>query len=102
MISWQSLPVAVSADGKTIASSAENGIVLYESDVPADGYEPGRIGIAARRRVSELYKKHGFYGNVIDKLKADDTVEESVRKVALQIANARLWEDAEERKDVDK
>jgi len=32
---------------------------------------------------------------VIDKLKADETLDESVRKVALQIANTRLWEDAE-------
>ncbi len=32
---------------------------------------------------------------MIDKLKADETLDESVRKVALQIANARLWEDAE-------
>ena len=31
---------------------------------------------------------------MIDKLKADKTLDEPVRKVALQIANARLWEDA--------
>ena len=92
-----SFPVAVSADGKTIASSTENGIVLYESEMPAEGYEPRRIGIVARRRVSELHKKHGLYANVINKLKNDDTLEDPVRKLALQIANARLWEDAEKR-----
>lgn len=29
----------------------------------------------------------------LENLKIDETIDESVRKVALQIANARLWED---------
>ncbi len=32
----------------------------------------------------------------------DDTLEEPVQKIALQIANARLWEDAEKQKEAEK
>jgi hypothetical protein len=52
----------------------------------------------AKTIVDELYEEYGFYSQVIDKLKLDNTLDEAVRKVALQIANARLWEDAEKRK----
>ncbi len=45
--------------------------------------------------MDKLHEEHGLYSKVIDKLKADEALEESVRKVALQIANARLWEDEE-------
>jgi hypothetical protein len=31
----------------------------------------------------------------MEKLEADDSLDESVRKLALQIARARLWEDEE-------
>ncbi len=44
--------------------------------------------------MDELYEEHGLYQKVVDKLKADKTLAEPVRKVALQIANSRLWEDA--------
>jgi tetratricopeptide (TPR) repeat protein len=49
--------------------------------------------------VDELYKETGFYSEVIDKLNADKTLAEPVRKVALQIANSRLWEDARKLKE---
>ena len=52
--------------------------------------------------MDELHEKYGLYSKVIDKLKADETVKESVRKVALQIANARLWEDEEKSQKADK
>ena len=52
--------------------------------------------------MDELYEEHGFHSKVIEKLKADETLDESVRKVSLQIANARLWEDTEKAKDADK
>ena len=52
--------------------------------------------------MNELREKHGLYGNVIDKLKTDDTLDDPVRKIALQIANARLWEDAEKQKEAEK
>jgi len=87
--------IAFSPDGKTIAIGSSSGITLLESEVPAGGYEPRRTTITARKVVDELHKEHGLYSNVIEKLKAHDTLEEPVRNVALQIANARLWEDAE-------
>jgi len=88
--------VAFSPDGKTIAAGGyESSIKLWESTKPAGGYEPRRTANAARGIVDELYEKHGFYNEVIDKLKADKMLDEAVRKVALQIANSRRWEDAE-------
>ena len=45
--------------------------------------------------MDELYNETGFHSEVIDRLKADKTLAEPVRKVALQIAKARLWEDEE-------
>ena len=45
--------------------------------------------------MDELHKELSLYSKVIDKLNADETLEESIRRVALQIANARLWEDEE-------
>ncbi|GAF93160.1 unnamed protein product, partial [marine sediment metagenome] len=69
-------------------------IKLWESTAPAGGYEPRRTANAARKIVDELYEKHGFYNEVIDKLKADKMLDEPLREVALQIANCRLLEDA--------
>ena len=91
--------VAFSPDGKTIAIGTSNGnITLWESAPPAGGYGPRRTAEAARKLVDELYEEYGFYSEVIDKLKADKVLDEAVRKVALQIANSRLWEDAEKLK----
>jgi hypothetical protein len=87
-----------SPDGKNIAIGDGNTIALLESAVPVGGYEPRRTAHAARKVVDKLYEEHGFYSEVIDKLKADKTLAEPVRKVALQIANSRLWEDAEKLK----
>jgi WD40 repeat protein/tRNA A-37 threonylcarbamoyl transferase component Bud32 len=92
--------VAISPDGKTIATNDdENNIILLESTVPADGYKSRLTAQASRKIVDELYEKHGLYSEVINKLKADNTLDEAVRKVALQIANAHLWEDAEKQKE---
>jgi len=85
--------IAFSPDGNTIAIDSHNGTTLLESKIPAGGYEARRIGVAAREIVDKLNEEHGLYSEVIDKLKANDIIEEPVRKVALQIANARLWED---------
>jgi hypothetical protein len=87
--------VCFSPNGKTIACGGPSGITLLESEVPADGYEARRTGAAARELVDELYKEHNLYSKVINKLKTDESLDKSVRKIALQIANARLWEDAE-------
>jgi WD40 repeat protein len=88
--------VAFSPDGKAIAGCTAGWYaVLWDSTTPAGGYEPRKTAEAARRIVDELYEKHGFYREVINELNADQTLSKSVRKVALQIANARLWEDEE-------
>jgi tetratricopeptide (TPR) repeat protein len=80
-----------SPDGKTIAF----GTTLLEAATPPNGYGPRRTGADARKQVDELYEEYGLYEEVIEKLNTDKTLAEPVRKVALQIANARLWEDAE-------
>ncbi|HUU19879.1 MAG TPA: protein kinase [Sedimentisphaerales bacterium] len=87
--------IAFSPDGKTIAvGTFGNGIRLWESTTPAGGYEPRWKLQATRKVVDELYKETGFYSEVIDTLNADKKLAEPVRKVALQIANSHLWEDA--------
>jgi WD40 repeat protein len=89
--------IAFSPDGKTIAAGIydyDNNIKLWESATPAGGYESRWNAKAMRKVVDELYKETGFYSEVIDKLNADKTLAEPVRKVALQFANSRLWEDA--------
>ena len=58
-------------------------------------YKARGIGAAAKKVMGELHKELSLYSKVIDKLEADETLEESIRKVALRIANARLWEDEE-------
>ena len=89
--------VAFSPDGKTIAGGTfDKTIVLWESAAPAGGYEPRKTTATARKIVDELYEKHGLYVRVIEELKADKTLDEPVRKVALQIANSRKVEDAED------
>jgi tetratricopeptide (TPR) repeat protein len=92
--------IAFSPDGKSIAAGIydyDDNIQLWESATPAGGYEP-RWKLQATRKVvdellDELYKETGSYSEVIDRLKADKALDESVREMALQIANARPWED---------
>jgi len=85
-----------SPDGKAIASSSGDGTIkIWESTTPAGGYETRKTGEAARKLVDELYEKYGFYYEVISKLQADKTLDEPIRKLALQIANSRKWEDTE-------
>jgi WD40 repeat protein/predicted Ser/Thr protein kinase len=88
--------LSFSPDGNTIATASEavrrtgNTITLWKSATPAG---PERTRADASMLVDELYEEHGSY-QVIEKLKADETLDESVRKVALQIANTRLLEHA--------
>ncbi|MCH7557546.1 MAG: hypothetical protein IIB56_08835 [Planctomycetes bacterium] len=97
------MAVAISPDGKTIATTDnENNIILLESVVPAGGYKSRRTVQNARKDVEQLYKKLNSYHSVIDALVTDSTLEGPVRQLALQIANARLWEDKEMAKDADK
>ena len=94
--------VAFSPNGKIVAAGATNiveaGTVLWESAPPVGGYELRKNGEAARKIVDELYQKWGFYYDVIDKLNIDKTLAEPIRKLSLQIANSRKWEDAEKLK----
>ncbi len=89
--------IAFSPDGKTIAAGIydyDNNIKLWESTTPAGGYEPRWNAEATRKVVDEVYEEYGFYYKVIDKLNADNTLAEPIRKLALQVANSRLREDA--------
>jgi WD40 repeat protein/tRNA A-37 threonylcarbamoyl transferase component Bud32/Flp pilus assembly protein TadD len=89
--------IAVSPDGKTIAALGdEKNIILLESAAPASGYESRRTVQNARKAVQQHYDKLNSYHDVIDALQSDSTLEGTVRQLALQITNARLWEDAEE------
>ncbi len=87
--------VAFSPDGSTIAALSVEGIILWETAEPAGGgYEQREIGQMARKLTTEIYKKHGSWRDAIDELRADRTLDEQVRKLALRIANSRKWEDA--------
>jgi WD40 repeat protein/serine/threonine protein kinase/tetratricopeptide (TPR) repeat protein len=91
---WRVRSVAFSPDGRTIATGDVLGsIELWRSFTPACGDEPQRNAETARKMVDQLYEEHGLYQKVIDKLKAEETLDESVRKLALQIASTRLGKD---------
>jgi WD40 repeat protein/serine/threonine protein kinase len=85
--------IAFSPDGKTIAAADVGGIVLWESSPPAGGYDVRKIGEVARKLVDKPYEKFEFNYELIDRLQNDKTIDEPVRKLALQIANSRKWED---------
>jgi len=89
------LDVAFSPDGKAIAGGLfDHTIALWESDSPPGGYERRKSGAAARTTVDELYRKHGFYHEVISQLQYNVTIDSTVRRLSLQIASSRKWEDA--------
>jgi WD40 repeat protein/serine/threonine protein kinase len=85
---------AFSPDGRTLAVLSVEGIILWETVEPPGGYELRETGQRARKLTAELYEKRGYWRDVIDELRADTTLDEPVRKLALQIANSRKWEDA--------
>jgi WD40 repeat protein len=88
--------VAFSPDGKTIACSLwDHTIALWESATPPGRYEQRKNGAAARQIVGELHEKHRTYHEVISQLQHDATLGPAVRRLALQIANSRKWEDAD-------
>jgi tetratricopeptide (TPR) repeat protein len=95
--------IAFSPDGKTIAAGIygnDDNIELWESTAPAGGYE-ARWSVRAAKKVvdelvDELYKETGFHGEVIDRLKADKALDESVCKMAIHTAKARLWDAIQE------
>jgi WD40 repeat protein/serine/threonine protein kinase len=87
--------VAFSPDGNTLAAASRDRIIVMESTAPPGGYRRRQDAQVAKKTVKDLYEKHGLYYEVIDELHADKTLAEPVCQVALQIANSRLWEDAE-------
>ena len=88
--------ITFSPDGKTMATACDDDTIkIWELSEPDSSYEMRRKGTAARELVDSLYKENGFYHYVIDKLKTNRKLEELVRKIALQIANSRIWEDAD-------
>jgi WD40 repeat protein len=88
--------VAFSPDGKTIACGLwDYTIALWESATPPGGYDQRKNGTAARQIVDELHEELGSYRQVISQLQDDMTLRLPVRKLALQIANSRKWEDAD-------
>ena len=92
--------VAFSPDGKTIAGGLwDHTIALWESVPPASGYDQRKNGEAARMTVDELYEKYGSYHEVIGQLQNDATLGPAVRKLALQITNSHMGEDAEKLED---
>ena len=91
--------VTFSPDGSTIAALSFDGIILWETAEPAGGYALRETAQTACKLTADLYKEHVQWRNVIDELRADTTLDVPVRKLALQIADSRQWEDA--RKVVD-
>ncbi len=91
--------VCFSPDGKTLAIRSSTGvspirtITLWASAEPDSGYEFRETANSARELVEALYKQHNSVYEIISKLKGDTTVAEPVRRVALQIANARVPRD---------
>ncbi|MHC4257792.1 MAG: protein kinase domain-containing protein [Planctomycetota bacterium] len=88
--------VSFSPDKKTIVAGGDGNIKLWETDMPVGEYEPRRNAIIARNIIDPLYNEHEFYYAVIDKLRSDETLDETVRDVAMQIASARFWIDLQE------
>jgi WD40 repeat protein/serine/threonine protein kinase len=87
--------VAFSPDGETIAAGTFGGaILLWESVAPAVVYELRKNTRTAQKLVDQLYEKHGLYHKVIDELNTDETLDEAVSKIALEIANSRRWLDS--------
>ena len=81
-------------DGKSLVVAGP-GVTLLESAVPPGGYGPRRAAEAARKVVDDLHQKQGYYYKVIEQLGIDTTLDEPIRRLALEIANTRRTEDAE-------
>ncbi|MHC4539925.1 MAG: protein kinase domain-containing protein [Planctomycetota bacterium] len=87
---------ALSKDDRTFAAGGADGsVVLQRCKILPEEYELRRITERARAVVDQLRREHVFYYMVIDKLSNDTALEGAVRRAALQIADARRWEDAD-------
>jgi len=90
-----SLDVAFSPDGQTIAAASGGSLVLWQSTAPAGGYEPLRNAETARKLMERLRTKCESYHEVISLLQKDETLDSSVCRLAIQMADSRRWEDAD-------
>jgi tetratricopeptide (TPR) repeat protein/Tol biopolymer transport system component len=86
--------VAFSPNGSTIAAVCREGIILWETKEPVGGLGPRRKAQAVRQLVRRLHQKCGTYQEVVDQLSGDDTLDESVREMALQIVDSRIPQEA--------
>jgi len=86
--------VAFSPNGSTIAAVCREGIILWETKEPVGGLGPRRKAQAVRQLVRRLHQKYGAYQEVMDQLSGDDTLDESVREMALQIVDSRMPQEA--------
>ena len=86
--------VAFSPDGSTIAAACLDGIILWQTKEPVGGLGPRRNAQAVRQLVRRLHQKYGTYQDVMDQLSGDDTLDESVREMALQIVDSRMPQEA--------
>ena len=87
--------IAFSPDSKNICVGGDDGnITLWESVEPAAGYEPRYIANSARILVDELYKEHSFYYEVLSRVRDLETIDQPIRRMAVQITNARLGQDS--------
>ncbi|MHC4539384.1 MAG: protein kinase domain-containing protein [Planctomycetota bacterium] len=87
---------ALSADDQIFAAGGMDGsIVLHRRETLPEQYEPRQIAERAREVVNRLHSEYAFYHEVVKRLVNDATLAGSVRRVALQIADARRWEDTD-------
>ncbi len=85
--------VAFSPDGSSIAALYWEGLILWETTKPSGGYGLRETAREARALVNKLYEKHGYYYEVINRLQNENVLDETIRKLALPIANSRCWWD---------
>lgn len=86
--------VAFSPDGSTIAAVCQEGIILWETKEPVDELDSRCNAQAVRQLVRRLHQEHSTYQDVMDQLSDDDTLDESVRKMAMQIVDSRMPQEA--------
>ena len=83
-----------SPDGRTIATSGYwGGIGIFESAPPPEGYQIRKSARDARILVDGLRKELDSYTAVIEKIKDDSDLDDSIRHFALQISRSRLSEE---------
>jgi WD40 repeat protein/tRNA A-37 threonylcarbamoyl transferase component Bud32 len=86
---------AFSPDGRTIAITDGNAVTLFESRAPGDEYVQREKAREARDIVDRWHTEGGSFRDVTERLLAEETLDEEVRRLAMQIADSRKWDDIE-------